>query len=206
MDAIRKIYCPIAWLQPGYDPGASGGVATAARQRGLFGLGTLWFDDATSGSRRRIAIARVRLRRAQTATADPAGPGVHRSRRAWRVTALTAGTAGPAGHSSTTDTTCVATGPKAGQQSAAQTDVAARAARGDRNFGRASERFVSERLRRWRPGPLALRLSGERPVTAVTAGTEPVTTGAGVTAPGTSGHGAGHGDSHGLHGQSQRSQ
>jgi hypothetical protein len=78
--------------------------------------------------------------------------------------------------------------------------VAARAAKGDRNFGRASERFVSELLRRgerWRPGPLARRLSGERPATAVTAGTEPVTAGSGVTAPGHGGHGAGHGASHG---------
>jgi hypothetical protein len=116
---------------------------------------------------------------------------------------VTAGTAGPTGHSSTTDTTCAATGPKAGQQRAAQTDVAARAAQGDRNFGRASERFVSERLRRgerWRPGPLARRLSGERPATAVTACTEPVTAGAGVTAPGHGGHGAGHGAPHSQHG------
>jgi hypothetical protein len=81
--------------------------------------------------------------------------------------------------------------------------VAARAARGDHNFGRASERFVSERLRRgerWGPWPLTRRLSGERPATAVTAGTEPVTAGAGVMAPGHGGHCAGHGASHGLHG------
>ncbi len=130
-------------------------------------------------------------------------PGKHRSLRAQRVTVVTAGTAGPAGSNSTTDTTCIETGQKAGQRRAAQTDVAARAARGDCNFGRASERFVSERLRRgerWRPGLLARRLSGERPATAVTAGTEPVTAGAGVTAPGHSSHGAGHGSSNGLQG------
>jgi hypothetical protein len=125
----------------------------------------------------------------------PIGHGEHgESRR------VTVGTAGPTDHSSTTDTTRVASGPKAGQQRAAQTDVAACAAQGDRNFGRASERFVSERLRRgerWRPGPLARRLSGERPATAVMAGMEPVTAGAGVTAPGHCGHGAGHGTSHG---------
>jgi hypothetical protein len=44
---------------------------------GLFGLGTFWFDDTTSGSRRRITfaalLARMRSRLAQTATADPAG-------------------------------------------------------------------------------------------------------------------------------------
>jgi hypothetical protein len=49
--------------QPGHDPVAGGGVATTAR---LFGLGTFWFDDATSESRRRIAVAawlaRVRSR------------------------------------------------------------------------------------------------------------------------------------------------
>jgi hypothetical protein len=46
----RKVYCPNAWLPPGYEPGAGDGVASAARQRGLFGLGTFWFDDATSRS------------------------------------------------------------------------------------------------------------------------------------------------------------
>jgi hypothetical protein len=54
---IGNIYSPIAWLPPGYEPGTGDGVASAARQRGLFCLGTFWFDDATSGSRRRIAIA-----------------------------------------------------------------------------------------------------------------------------------------------------
>ncbi len=57
MEAIGNIYSPIAWLPPGYEPGTGDGVASAARQRGLFGLETFWFDDATSGSRRRIAIA-----------------------------------------------------------------------------------------------------------------------------------------------------
>jgi hypothetical protein len=57
VEAIGNIYSPIAWLPPGYEPGTGDGVASAARQRGLFGLGTFWFDDATSGSRRRIAIA-----------------------------------------------------------------------------------------------------------------------------------------------------
>ncbi len=42
-----SIYCPIAWLPPRHYPGAGGGVTTAARQRGLFGLGTFWFGDAT---------------------------------------------------------------------------------------------------------------------------------------------------------------
>ncbi len=54
---IGNIYPPIACLPPGYEPGAGDGVAAAARQRGRFGLGTLWFDDATSGSLRRIANA-----------------------------------------------------------------------------------------------------------------------------------------------------
>ncbi len=50
------------------------------------------------------------------------------------------------------------------------------------------------------PGLLARRLSGERPVTAVTAGAVPVTAGAEVTAPGHGGHGAGHGATRGFHG------
>jgi hypothetical protein len=60
-----------------------------------------------------------------------------------------------------------------------------------RNFGRASERFVNERLRRgerWGAGQLARRLSERRPATVVTAGTEPVTAGAGVTAHGAVSH------------------
>jgi hypothetical protein len=85
--------------------------------------------------------------------------------------------------------TWIATRPKAGKQRAAQTDVAASAARGDHNFGSASESFVSERLQRgeqWRPGQLARRLSEGLPATAVTAGTVlvTVTVDAGITAPG----------------------
>ncbi len=57
VEVIGNFYSPIAWLLPGYEPGAGDGVASAARQRGLFGLGTFWFDDATSGSLWRIAIA-----------------------------------------------------------------------------------------------------------------------------------------------------
>jgi hypothetical protein len=38
-------------MSPGHDPGAGGGVATLARQRGRFGLGIFWNEDATSGSR-----------------------------------------------------------------------------------------------------------------------------------------------------------
>ena len=56
VEAIGRVYCPIAWLPPGHDPDASGGVATSARQRG-FGLGTFWIDNATPGWRRRIADA-----------------------------------------------------------------------------------------------------------------------------------------------------
>ncbi len=55
VEAIRDIYSPIAWLPPGHEPGPGDGMAAAARQRGRFGLGTLWFDEATSASRRRIA-------------------------------------------------------------------------------------------------------------------------------------------------------
>jgi hypothetical protein len=57
VEAIGNIYFSIAWLPPEYEPGAGDGVASAARQRGLFGLGTFWFDDTTSGSRRKVAIA-----------------------------------------------------------------------------------------------------------------------------------------------------
>jgi hypothetical protein len=42
-EAIGNIYSPIAWLPPGYEPGVGDGVqevASAAWQRGLFGLGT----------------------------------------------------------------------------------------------------------------------------------------------------------------------
>jgi hypothetical protein len=55
--AVEAIESPIAWLPPGYEPGTGDGVASAARQRDRFGLGTFWLEDATSGSRRRIAIA-----------------------------------------------------------------------------------------------------------------------------------------------------
>ncbi len=63
--------------------------------------------------------------------------------------------------------------------------MAARAARGDSNFGRASERFLSERPLRGeqrRPWLLARQVSEEQPATAVTAGNVPVTAGTGVTA------------------------
>jgi hypothetical protein len=58
--------------------------------------------------------------------------------------------------------------------------VACEASRGERDLGRASERFESERHQRsegLRPGPRARRLSEGRPATAVTVGTVPVTAG-----------------------------
>ncbi len=69
MEAIGRIYCPIAWLPLGHDPDAGGGVATAARHGGLFGLGAFRIDDATSALRRRIATS------AHTITAHPDGHG-----------------------------------------------------------------------------------------------------------------------------------
>ncbi len=57
MEAIGRIFCKIAWLPPGHDPGAGGCMAITARQLGLFGLGAFWFDDAISGSLRRITAA-----------------------------------------------------------------------------------------------------------------------------------------------------
>ena len=57
MEAIGRVYCPIAWLPPGHDLGAGGGVASTALQQGSFGLGTFWIDDATPGSRRAFAVA-----------------------------------------------------------------------------------------------------------------------------------------------------
>ncbi len=41
----RVIYCPIAWLPPGHDPGAAGGVATTALQRAFCALGN--FESKT---------------------------------------------------------------------------------------------------------------------------------------------------------------
>jgi hypothetical protein len=79
-----------------------------------FGLGTVWFGSATSGS----LLSHV--------GSDATGDGV--------VGLLVGG--GSNGH----------------------TTVTTRAAQSDRNFGRASQQFVSERLRRdgrWRPGSLA---------------------------------------------------
>ncbi len=71
--------------------------------------------------------------------------------------------------------------------------MACGAARGERELGRAGERFESElhlHSERLRPGPRARRLSEGRPATAVTAGTVPVTAG---TAADHGGHIAGHG-------------
>jgi hypothetical protein len=113
-----------------------------------------------------------RPRRARLAAVHCEHGGSLRPRRAQRARLATA--ARLTRRAQRGQVTWIATQPKAGQQRAAQTDKAARAAGGDRNFGRTSERFVSERLRggeRWRPGPLVRRLSERRPATAVTAGT-----------------------------------
>jgi hypothetical protein len=83
--------------------------------------------------------------------------------------------------------------------------VAARAAQSDCSFGRASERFVSERRQRVThtgSGPTARGLRGRPPAMVVTAGTVPVTSSAGVTAPGHRGHDNGHVAGHAFHGAS----
>jgi hypothetical protein len=70
--------------------------------------------------------------------------------------------------------------------------VACEAARGERDFGRASERFESGRHQRskgLRPCPRVQRLSGGLPATAVTEGTVPVTA---SPAADHGGRGAGH--------------
>jgi hypothetical protein len=68
------------------------------------------------------------------------------------VAAVAAVTAGPAGYSGTTDAACAArsghVSSDATEGGAAGSGVATRAAQSERNFGRASERFVSKRLQR----------------------------------------------------------
>jgi hypothetical protein len=61
---------------------------TTARQRGRFGLGTFWIDDATSGSRRRIAVAALLARTVAVRTYDSrppalAAPGKHKHGAKW---------------------------------------------------------------------------------------------------------------------------
>jgi hypothetical protein len=129
-------------------------------------------------------------------TADPPDRRVQWSRRARRVTADTADTAITAVTAVTavtlfrSGTTVVACAARSGHVSsdateggAAERGVATRVAQSERNFGRASERFVRERLqrreRKW-PGPLARRHSKGRPATVITV---PVTPSSGVTAP-----------------------
>ncbi len=125
VEAIGNIYSPIAWLPPGYEPGAGDGCPAAGpfrpwdiliRRRGL-DRGRGGESPSRSDYRACVHGTLGRPLRAQLA------PGVHRSRRARLVTAVTAGTAGPTGRSSTAGTTCIATGPKAGQQRATQTNV-----------------------------------------------------------------------------------
>ncbi len=58
MEAIGRVYCPIAWPPPGHDPGADCGVAL------LPGSGPMWPWDILDRrrdlrSRRRIAVAAV---------------------------------------------------------------------------------------------------------------------------------------------------
>jgi hypothetical protein len=82
--------------------------------------------------------------------------------------------------------------------------VADGAARVERDLGRASERFESERHQHsegLRPGTRAQRLSKGRPATAATAGTVPDTAG---TAADHGGHGAGHGAGHSDSGDGER--
>ncbi len=119
MEAVERVHYLIARLQPeDDDPGAGGGVATTARQRGHFDLGTFWFDDATSvevaaENRRRgvtsahafttrsvasrpLALAAIAAQ-AYSAWSGPgrAGPGGS----AAAVTVVTVVTAGPASSS-----------------------------------------------------------------------------------------------------------
>jgi hypothetical protein len=60
VEAIGRVYCPIAPGAPGCRQGMI--LAQVAAWQllpcsGAFCLGTFWFDDATSGSLRRITVA-----------------------------------------------------------------------------------------------------------------------------------------------------
>jgi hypothetical protein len=50
----QRLHSPTAWLPPGHEPGAGGGVATTAQQQKVWPLGPedFWIDDAISESRR----------------------------------------------------------------------------------------------------------------------------------------------------------
>ena len=125
----------------------------------------------------------LRPRRARYGHCARYGHGMHAS-----IAARTArhgrrcGRSGPGGLGSATDTSRAAEWiAKRGRRAAeGGSSVACEASRGERDLGRASERFESERHQRserLRPGPRARRLSEGRPATAVTAGTVPVTAG-----------------------------
>jgi hypothetical protein len=125
----------------------------------------------------------LRPRRARYGHCARSGHGMHAS-----IAARTArhgrrcGRSGPGGLGSATDTSRAAEWiAKRGRRAAeGGSSVACEASRGERDLGRASERFESERHQRserLRPGPRAQRLSEGRPATVVTAGTVPVTAG-----------------------------
>jgi hypothetical protein len=69
VEAIGRVYCQIAWLSPGHDPGASGGVATTARQRAFLALG--YFGSKTRPQRRcEVTWAATRPRAGQRRAAQ----------------------------------------------------------------------------------------------------------------------------------------
>ncbi len=89
VEVIRRVYCPIAWLPPGHDPGRWL-HGTTARQRGLF-LALGHFGSTTrplgrggeSPLRRRALLARVVTSRSYDVTASYEQPDERdRSRRA----------------------------------------------------------------------------------------------------------------------------
>ena len=60
VEATGRVYCPIAWLPPGHDPGAGCVVATTAPQRGRFDILDRRRDPRVAAGVRRRGVASAR--------------------------------------------------------------------------------------------------------------------------------------------------
>ena len=86
MEAIGRVNCQIAWLQPGHDPGGGDGVETTARERPVWALGHFGLNTRPQG-RGEVTWAAMQSKAGQWREVTTRAIALRLRRRAFRARA-----------------------------------------------------------------------------------------------------------------------